>query len=62
MKKLKIKDLEVKSFVTTIEAGAASNLKGAGTDIVRCNLSQVDGCATAQICDRTTDLITAVTF
>ncbi len=51
MKKMKITDLEVKSFVTAVNANDAQQLRGAGTGII-CNLSQVDACVTAQICDR----------
>lgn len=65
-KKLSIKDLEVKSFVTTLNQEEANLRQGLGTNPLRCNSnivqcgSQVDACVTAQICYPTNN-ITCVT-
>ncbi|TXC76050.1 pinensin family lanthipeptide [Luteibaculum oceani] len=55
-KKLSIKDLEVKSFVTSLNDAQSHQHQGLGTNPLRCNSnivqcgSQVDACVTAQIC------------
>lgn len=54
-KKLSIKNLEVKSFVTSLDHNEKNNLKGAGTDIVHCG-SRVDACLTAQACYPTNNI------
>lgn len=48
-KKLSLKNLEVKSFVTTLNEAQSNDLRGMGTDLIQCG-SQVDACLTAQIC------------
>ena len=51
-KKLSLKNLEVKSFVTSLNRVDTGAVKGMGTDIIQCG-SQVDACVTAQICGDT---------
>ncbi len=58
-KKLSLKNLEVKSFVTSLNRADTGAVKGMGTDIIQCG-SQVDACVTAQICYPTRN-ITCVT-
>lgn len=58
-KKLSLKNLEVKSFVTSLNRTDEAKVQGMGTDIIQCG-SQVDACVTAQICYPTRN-ITCVT-